>query len=277
MDEHLAAVAKAIDYIEDNLGLATDLASVAAEVGYSKFHLHRIFEKTVGLTVHDYARHRAMTESAKLLAFSGRPVSEIALIAGYDSQQAFSAAFKSLYKQTPAAFGDSGRFYPLLLRYRVERVSPKELLQGAGIRSISAADVPLWMDFLSLVVDGFPELDTAKHRKALERYIAEGGAYVLASDDTFLGCMLMDRGEGSIDFLAVHPQVRAFGALETLLNFALDTLSGEVSTTTYREGDSADTGHRKALLKLGFAERELLTEFGYPTQRMVKRKDSRND
>jgi len=277
MDEHLAAVAKAIDYIEDNLGLATDLASVAAEVGYSKFHLHRIFEKTVGLTVHDYARHRAMTESAKLLAFSGRPVSEIALIAGYDSQQAFSAAFKSLYKQTPAAFRDSGRFYPLLLRYRVERVSPKELLRKARIRSISAADVPLWMDFLSLVVDGFPELDTAKHRKALERYIAEGGAFALASDDTFLGCMLMDRGDGSIDFLAVHPQLRAFGALETLLNFALDTLSGEVSTTTYREGDRADTGHRKALLRLGFAERELLTEFGYPTQRMVKRKEPQHD
>ena len=43
----------------------------------------------------------------------------------------------------------------------------------------------------------------------------------------------------------------------------------EISLTTYREGDKADTGHRKTYLSLGFAERELLTEYGYPTQRFV--------
>ena len=43
----------------------------------------------------------------------------------------------------------------------------------------------------------------------------------------------------------------------------------EISMTTYREGDKADTGHRDLLKSLGFAERELLTEDGYPTQRFV--------
>ena len=42
-----------------------------------------------------------------------------------------------------------------------------------------------------------------------------------------------------------------------------------ISTTTFREGDRADTGHRKALLSLGFTEAERLTEFGYPTQKMI--------
>ena len=47
-------------------------------------------------------------------------------------------------------------------------------------------------------------------------------------------------------------------------------LSGkEISMTTFREGDKADTGHRETLKQLGFAERELLTEFGYPTQRFA--------
>ena len=45
--------------------------------------------------------------------------------------------------------------------------------------------------------------------------------------------------------------------------------SQEISMTTYREGDKADTGHRDILKQLGFAERELLIEFGYPTQRFV--------
>lgn len=47
--------------------------------------------------------------------------------------------------------------------------------------------------------------------------------------------------------------------------------------TTYREGDKADTGHRKLIQELGFAEAELLTEFGYPTQRFVLTKESANE
>lgn len=43
----------------------------------------------------------------------------------------------------------------------------------------------------------------------------------------------------------------------------------EISMTTYREDDKADTGHRDILKQLGFAERELLIEFGYQTQRFV--------
>ena len=37
----------------------------------------------------------------------------------------------------------------------------------------------------------------------------------------------------------------------------------------FLEGDKADTGYREKLKQMGFAERELLTEFGYPTQRFV--------
>ena len=39
--------------------------------------------------------------------------------------------------------------------------------------------------------------------------------------------------------------------------------------TTYREGDRADTGYRELLKNLGFAERELMIEYGYPTQRFT--------
>ncbi len=42
-----------------------------------------------------------------------------------------------------------------------------------------------------------------------------------------------------------------------------------VSITTFRQGDPADTGQREGYKRLGFVESELLTEFGYPTQRMV--------
>ena len=54
----------------------------------------------------------------------------------------------------------------------------------------------------------------------------------------------------------------------------------DISITTYRKGDRADTGYREELRQLGFAERELLIEFGYPTQRFVfhaKHSETNND
>ena len=43
-----------IGYIEDHLSGKLDLETVATAVNYSKYHLHRIFTKTVGMTMHDY-------------------------------------------------------------------------------------------------------------------------------------------------------------------------------------------------------------------------------
>lgn len=51
----------------------------------------------------------------------------------------------------------------------------------------------------------------------------------------------------------------------------------ELHITTYRKGDKADTGHRRALKDLGFAEAELLTEFGYPTQRFILPREAAHD
>ena len=49
----------------------------------------------------------------------------------------------------------------------------------------------------------------------------------------------------------------------------------EISITTYREGDKADTGYRKEIKGLGFAEAELLVEYGYPTQRFILQQEER--
>ena len=80
--------------MEDNLHDKLDLDMVASALHYSKYHLHRIFTKTVGLTIHDYAKRRQLTEAAKLLVFSKKPIIEIAAIlvrlSGIDIHDKFS-------------------------------------------------------------------------------------------------------------------------------------------------------------------------------------------
>ena len=69
-----------IDYIENHLDGRLELERIAEAVHYSKYHLHRMFTDTVGMTIHDYVQRRQLTEAAKLLVFSDKPVLEIALI-----------------------------------------------------------------------------------------------------------------------------------------------------------------------------------------------------
>ena len=86
-----------------------------------------------------------------------------------------------------------------------------------------------------------------------------------------VGIMGFSAGTGSIDFFAVHPQYRNLGIAKLFLDKLVDELlcGREITLTTYRAGDKADTGYREEYHRLGFAERELLVEYGYPTQRFV--------
>lgn len=115
------SIEKVIDYIEKHLDSKLELEQVAEAAHYSKYHLHRMFANTVGMTLHDYVQRRQMTEAAKLLIFSDKPIIEVAFICGYESQQAFAASFKAMYKMTPAAWREQGAFYPLQLRFTLHR------------------------------------------------------------------------------------------------------------------------------------------------------------
>lgn len=272
----LKAVVAAIEYIEAHLSeKRLDLDTVADAVHYSKYHLHRLFSDAVQLTIHDYVQRRQLTEAAKLLVFSEKPIMDIALLAGYDSRQAFSSVFKAMYKQSPLAFRRNEVFYPLQLAYnfkdRLEKETNSALTPGRAIRIATKADIPAWVELTRLSVDGFPYLNEAEHTETLKRYIAEKGALLMTEKDVCIGGMLLGHETGSIDFLAVHPLHRKQGVVKDFLDAVLAELieNKEISITTFREGDKADTGYRKALKRLGFAEAELLTEFGYPTQRMV--------
>lgn len=264
-------VSQAIRYIENNLDNKLDLETVATALHYSKYHLHRIFTKIVGLTIHEYVQRRQLTEAAKLLVFSKRPIIEIALISGYESQQAFTSIFKAMYKMTPADFRIAEEFYPLQLEIHLSKEPIKMDFIKDDIRFATTKDINDWMELVHLTVDGYPYLDETDYLEKLSFYISNKRALILRDEGMAIGIMGFSAETGSIDFLAVHPQYRNLGIEKVFLDKLVDELLAgkEISLTTYREGDKADTGYREEYLRLGFAERELLTEYGYPTQRFV--------
>ena len=86
MQKNIQNITAVIEYIEAHLTEKLDLDTIADAVHYSKYHLHRMFADMTGLTAHDYIQRRRLTEAAKLLVFSDKPVMEIALLAGYESR-----------------------------------------------------------------------------------------------------------------------------------------------------------------------------------------------
>ncbi len=279
----IETVAATIEHIETNLGDGLPLKAVADEIGYSLYYLHRIFTRCAGLTMHDYILRRRLTEAAKLLVCTRQPIVGIALQAGFESQQAFTTAFRALYKQTPLRFRRDGVFYPLQTRIEFDeamfRANAGNCDHGRTISPAGDDDIAGWMRLVRLAIDGFPCLEEGEHITALRRYIARGSAYILRENGISIGTMMIAPEAGSIDFLGVHPLYRRRGIARALVSRAIREMlvRREISITTYREGDRADTGHRGALVELGFAESEFLVEFGYPTQKMVLAADRFGD
>lgn len=137
MNNNLQSISQVIDYIEVHLGDRLDLDKIAWEAGYSKYHLHRMFTGITGFSMHSYVQRRRLTEAARLLAFTGQPIMEIALFAGYETRQSFSTGFKALFKCSPQAFRNKKEFYPLQLKFTV---NGKKELRGDVIMEIRTVE-----------------------------------------------------------------------------------------------------------------------------------------
>lgn len=104
MKENQQAVTRAVRYIEEHLGEEIMLEEIASAAGYSKSHLNRMFAESTGKTIHKYIQEKRLERAADRLRNSDMSIVDIALEAGYASQQAFTLAFRNMYELTPQAY-----------------------------------------------------------------------------------------------------------------------------------------------------------------------------
>lgn len=112
MEQQKEIVNKVLNYIEENIGQEINVDNIAKNVGYSKYYLNRIFSKYAGITIYKYLQSRRLTIAAEKLIQTNEPITQIAYEAGYDSQQAFTFAFKQLYVHPPQVYKRIGVFVP---------------------------------------------------------------------------------------------------------------------------------------------------------------------
>jgi AraC family transcriptional regulator len=100
----VAAVGRAIAYIEDNPDRAISLRELAGAAGLSRFHFSRVFKRHLGLSPARYVE-RARIEQAKALIINAEmSLANIAQAVGFADQSHFSRRFRVNEGRTPATF-----------------------------------------------------------------------------------------------------------------------------------------------------------------------------
>jgi AraC family transcriptional regulator len=107
-----ARLMRGVRFIERNIERRLSLAEVAAEAALSDYHFHRLFRARYGMAVMDYVRRRRLTQAAEQLLRTPAPIIEIAMNAAFESQAAFTRAFRRIYATTPGAYRSRGRDVP---------------------------------------------------------------------------------------------------------------------------------------------------------------------
>ncbi len=98
----------AIAYIEDNLNGKLNINEAAKIACSSPFHFQRMFTANIGITLAEYARRRKLTKAATELTTDNIKIIDLASKYGYESPNAFTRLFRSMYGTTPSKARSSG-------------------------------------------------------------------------------------------------------------------------------------------------------------------------
>jgi len=102
--EHFDRVSQVKAYIRKHIDEPLNREVLAAVVGFSVPHFHRIFTACAGESISAYVRRMRLERAGRKLRMGAVDITEVALAAGYDTHAAFSKAFKQQYGLSPSEF-----------------------------------------------------------------------------------------------------------------------------------------------------------------------------
>ena len=104
---HDKSVGRALELLHANTQQAWTIDALARNVGLSRAAFAKRFRSLVGQTVFEYLTHLRMQRAKELLRRPDLRLHEVAAQVGYESDLAFTRAFKRVYELTPTRFRKS--------------------------------------------------------------------------------------------------------------------------------------------------------------------------
>ncbi|MBH5387836.1 AraC family transcriptional regulator [Bradyrhizobium diversitatis] len=140
LQNYQARMRRVLDHIDRHLDDDLDLESLSAVAAFSKFHFHRQFSATFGLSVHSYVQLARLKRASYQLAFAdAQSVTDIAMDAGYEAPDAFARAFRQRFGQSPSSFRNSPEWEPWLAAFGPLDIARSKLMQ----RTFTTDDVTI--------------------------------------------------------------------------------------------------------------------------------------
>ena len=92
------------DYINENYKQELNLQTIADTFYLNKFYLSREFKKQYDTTINTYIAQIRITKAKKLLRFSVKSITEIALEVGIQDPNYFARQFKKIEGMSPSEY-----------------------------------------------------------------------------------------------------------------------------------------------------------------------------
>jgi AraC family transcriptional regulator of adaptative response/methylated-DNA-[protein]-cysteine methyltransferase len=175
-DRRAAAIAKAcalIDEAEEMPGLD----ALAAAVGLSRYHFHRVFKAVTGLTPKAYADARRGQRVRQELAQSDT-VTEAIYGAGFNSNGRFYAAADALLGMTPTEYRAGGDGH--VIRFAVGECSLGSILVAATDKGVCAIEFGNADALVHTLQDRFPKAQLVGGDETFERLVAQVVGFIEA-------------------------------------------------------------------------------------------------
>jgi AraC family transcriptional regulator len=102
--DYYERIVRTLVYIQQHLDEDLELDAVASVAAFSKFHFHRIFRGLVGESLAEHVRRLRLERAAGSLKRLDRPVTDIALEAGFETHESFTRAFGAMFGVSPSSY-----------------------------------------------------------------------------------------------------------------------------------------------------------------------------
>lgn len=114
MEHYLAAVHRAMAFMEENLTRPVTLEAISRRAGFSLWHFQRIFSSHAGEPLGTFLRRRRLRVAVLDLRNTRRSILDIAFDYQFESHAAFTRAFQSTFQATPSSFRRQRQSPPFL-------------------------------------------------------------------------------------------------------------------------------------------------------------------
>lgn len=129
-----------INWLEQKMEKPVRNEEVVQVTGYSFYHFHRLFQQKVGMSLHEYVRNRRLTLAAQRLIYTDERILDLALIYQFESQEAFTRAFRKVHGLPPGK-------YRTLMRTLLEKPEEVEVMNGWFLSGATPQNFEMGRDF----------------------------------------------------------------------------------------------------------------------------------